>query len=294
MYSLSFILSLITITFNSVNSLNVTKTFRLNNGVDIPVIGLGTGGFDGAPQGELVKQMVRDAIDVGYRLIDTAAYYGNEPAIGETIDELVGSGKVRREELFVSTKAFLLFGDNSQAVTRTETVHNVRLALSKLNQTYLDMMLFHWPSDSAPVNQEIWRGLEDALQLGLVRTIGVSNFDLSKLEQLLETAKVVPAVNQIESHPKLSQRPMIDFCNQYGIRMTAYSPLGAGSLVDLPLLTEIGNRYAKSAAQVMLRWQIQRGVVVIPKSTKRYRLIENINIFDFNLTDEEVKLIEDL
>ncbi|CAG2179108.1 unnamed protein product, partial [Oppiella nova] len=158
---------------------NVSKTFRLNNGVDCPVIGLGTGGFDGAPQGELVKQMVRDAIDVGYRLIDTAALYGNEEAIGEAVNELISAGKVRREDLFISTKIFLLIGQ-SIPISRSETVENVRLGLQKLNQSYVDLILFHFPSQSDEINREIWSGLEDALSQGLVRSIGVSNFNVQQ------------------------------------------------------------------------------------------------------------------
>ncbi|CAG2112657.1 unnamed protein product [Medioppia subpectinata] len=272
---------------------NEMKTFRLNNGVDCPVIGLGTGGFDGAPQGELVKQMVRDAIDVGYRLIDTAAYYGNEEAIGDAVNEVITNGKVRREELFISTKVFLLIGQ-SIPISRAETVENVRIGIQKLNQTYVDMILFHFPSESDEINREVWSGLEDALNQGLVRAIGVSNFNVQQLESLIQTANVLPAMNQIESHPQLSQRQLLDYCSRYKIRVTAYSPLGAGTLISNSKLISIGNKYNKTSAQVMIRWQIQRGVVAIPKSTKADRLRDNFNVFDFSLTDEEMNIIENM
>ena len=158
----------------------------------------------------------------------------------------------------------------------------------------MDLILFHFPSQSDEINREIWSGLEDALSQGLVRSIGVSNFNVQQLQSLVQTVNVFPAMNQIESHPQLSQRQLIDYCFQYNIRVTAYSPLGAGSLIGNPTLVDIGKKYGKSSAQVMIRWQIQRGVVAIPKSTKRDRLRDNINVFDFSLTEQEMKTIEEM
>ena len=271
----------------------MNQTLRMNNGKDIPIIGLGTGGRStGIPEDKLVIQMVRDAIDLGYRHIDTSSSYLNEEAIGEAINEAISEGKVKREDMFITTKIF----SRIENVTRgkEEGLKSIQLSLKKLNSSHIDLMLIHSPDNKPEINDESWSGLEEALNKSLVRSIGVSNFNITQLESLLKKAKIVPAINQIESHPQKNQRQLIDYCNSKGIHVTAYSPLGAGTLLSDSTIVSIGKRYKKSAAQVMIRWQIQRGVVAIPKSTKKERIRENIDVFDFTLTDEELKTLENM
>jgi diketogulonate reductase-like aldo/keto reductase len=275
----------------------VTKTLKLNNGKECPVVGLGTGGYraGGPPQGEVVKQMIHNAIDSGYRHFDTSSSYMNEKAIGQAINEVINEEKVKREDIFLTTK---IFGRHSTEVGlnrgKNETLDNIHLALQKLNLTYIDLMLIHSPSNDSETNSETWTGLEEAVNQGLVKSIGVSNFNIEQLTSLLKTAKMIPAMNQVESHPKVNQKELLDYCSKHGIHLTAYSPLGAGNLITDPTIVEIGKKHNKSAAQVMIRWQIQRGVVAIPKSTKKERIKENIEVFDFSLTDDEMKTLENM
>ncbi len=272
----------------------MTTRVRLNNGHDCPLVGLGTGGFrtGGPPQDEVVKQMIRDAIDVGYRHFDTASAYMNENAIGQVVNELINEGKVKREDIFITTKIFANFSTEHKG--RKEALDSVHLSLQKLNLTYIDLMLIHFPTNDSMTNSEVWSGLEEAVNQTLVKSIGVSNFNIEQLTSLLKTAKIIPAMNQVESHPKMNQKELMDFCSKHGIHLTAYSPLGAGTLITDPTIVEIGKKHNKSAAQVMIRWQIQRGVVAIPKSTKKERIKENIEVFDFSLTDEEMKTLENM
>ena len=260
----------------------------------MPVIGLGTGGYraGGPPQNEIVMQMIKDAIELGYRHVDTASSYFNEEAIGKAVNEAISEGKIKREDMFITTKIF----GRSDNVSRGEeqALNGVNLALKKLNTSYVDLMLVHRPDDNPVLNTEIWNGLEEALNKGLVKSIGVSNFNVTQLESLLKKAKVVPAMNQVESHPQKNQRQLIDYCMGKGIHVTAYSPLGAGTLITNPTIVAMGKKHNKTAAQVMIRWQIQRGVVAIPKSTKKERIHENIDVFDFSLTEEEMKTLEDM
>jgi diketogulonate reductase-like aldo/keto reductase len=267
---------------------------RLNTGHDCPLVGLGTGGFrtGGPPQDEVVKQMIRDAIDVGYRHFDTASAYMNEKAIGQVVNELINEGKVKREDIFITTKMFAKHSTEHNG--RKEALDSVHLSLQKLNLTYIDLMLIHMPTSDSMTNSEIWSGLEEAANQTLVKSIGVSNFNIEQLTSLLKTAKIIPAMNQVESHPKMNQKELLDYCSKHGIHLTAYSPLGAGTLITDPTIVEIGKKHNKSAAQVMIRWQIQRGVVAIPKSTKKERIKENIEVFDFSLTDEEMKTLENM
>ncbi|CAG2182936.1 unnamed protein product, partial [Oppiella nova] len=228
----------------------------------MPALGLGTGGYGsgGPPQGQQMVGIIDEAIDIGYRHIDTASGYRNEEAVGQAINKSIANGCVKREDLFVTTKVFYEVPHVHDIPGHT--LSSVRLSLNKLALDYVDLMLFHHPSNDPAVNAQVWLGLERALSEGLVKGIGVSNFNANQLERLLSAAQVVPAVNQIESHPKCSQRDLIEVCRRYGIQVTAYSPLGAGSLVRNESIATIGRTYGKSAAQVMIRWQIQRGLAV--------------------------------
>ncbi|XP_054160273.1 uncharacterized oxidoreductase YtbE-like [Oppia nitens] len=252
------------------------------------------GGFrtGGPPEGTTAIEIVKNAIDAGYRHIDTARGYGNEQAIGRAVNDVITEGKVNRKDIFITTKIYSKRQNVSWS--RTEALAQTRQSLTNLNMSYVDLMLIHYPSNNSQLNSHVWSGLEDALNQGLVKSIGVSNFNEQQLQSLIQTANVFPAINQIESHPQLSQRQLIDYCRQFKTRVTAYSPLGAGSLITHPVLTQIGNTYNKTAVQVMLRWQIQRGVIVIPKTTKKHRMTENINLFDFSLTSQQINQIQNI
>ncbi|CAG2105692.1 unnamed protein product [Medioppia subpectinata] len=269
---------------------------RLNNGIEMPALGVGTGGLTssgGFLSGQALVDTINTAIDIGYRHIDTASNYGNEVAIGRTLNALIANGIVNREDLFVTTKIFW----HTFPVTdiMAATVEAVRLSVQQLDLQYVDLMLLHRPRDVVPdYNAQVWRGLEWALSAGLVRAIGVSNFGVPELEGLLSTALVVPAVNQIKSHPKCGNRDVIDWCHKQGIRVTAHTPLGAGSLTTDETIGSIGRTYGKSAAQVMIKWQLQRGLAVIPKTTKTTRICDNFNVFDFSLTEEEMNVLENM
>ncbi|CAG2109294.1 unnamed protein product [Medioppia subpectinata] len=271
--------------------MEVSRYVRLNNGIDCPIVGLGTGGHKagGPPQGKVVIEMVHNAVDDGYRHIDTSSNYLNEEAIGKALNEIFAAGKVKREDMFITTKI-----TPNATQSRTEALNGVHLALKKLNTTYVDLMLIHRAAIDPNVNDEVWKGLEDALAQKLVKSIGISNFDVQQIDSLLKNAKIIPAMLQVESHPQQNQRQLIDYCRKYDIHLTAYSPLGAGTLIKNPTIVSIGKSHNKSAATVMIRWQVQRGVVAIPKSTKNAYIIENIDVFDWTLTDNEMKVLEDM
>lgn len=261
---------------------------RLSNGVECPILGLG----NNEDNLTLAGRMVKDAIAAGYRHIDTAAFYENEEAVGQALNELFKQGKVKREEVFVTSKIF--FQDYPSTNRKKKTVEAVQLALKKLGLDYVDSMLIHWPASDSKVNSEIWSGLEDALDRRLVRAIGVSNFNEKQLEELMRSAKVMPQVNQIRSNPRETNQNLIDYCKRFGIQVTAYSPLGKGTLLKDKTLTDIAKKHKKSAAQVVIRWHLQRGVVAIPKSTKAERIKDNFNVWDFSLTEADMKKISSM
>ncbi|CAG2104893.1 unnamed protein product [Medioppia subpectinata] len=254
-------------------------------------IGLGTGGnrTGGPPQGKVAIQSIHDAIDSGYRHIDTAIDYQNEKAIGQAVTEVLAKGVIKRQELFITTKLM-----PNPTNTREETLKSVQLSIQNLNTSYVDLMLIHMPSNDLAVNDKVWSALEEAVAQKLIRSIGVSNFNAQQIDSLLKNAKVVPAMLQVESHPQVNQRQLISYSNKHGIHLTAYSPLGAGTLIKNPTIVEIGKSHNKSAATVMIRWQVQRGVVAIPKSLKLNYIKENIDVFDWTLTDNEMKVLEDM
>ncbi|RWS05478.1 aldose reductase-like protein [Dinothrombium tinctorium] len=285
----------------------------LNNGAKIPIVGLGTWQ---SPPGE-VKEAVINAIDCGYRHLDCAYVYRNEEEVGNGIKQAIKAGKVRREELFITSKCWLTFFSEE----RVEKC--CRLSLSKLQLDYLDLYLVHWPiplkeddDNIYPVDDqgkvvfsnvditETWRGMERCVELGLVRSIGVSNFNSQQIERILKVAKIKPVTNQVECHPYLNQKKLIDFCHERGIRVTAYSPLGSWprkmTELDPPLLRQnptvqhIASKHNKTPAQVLIKYQIQREVIAIPKSVNKQRIAENIAVFDFELSDEDMRALNDL
>ncbi|WP_066250809.1 aldo/keto reductase [Neobacillus drentensis] len=258
---------------------NLKDTTTLSNGVKMPWMGLGV--FK-VTEGEEVIQSVKAAIKNGYISIDTAAIYGNEEGVGQAIKE---SG-VPREDLFITTKLW-----NSEQGYES-TLAAFETSMNKLGLDYLDLYLIHWPGKDK--YKETWKAFEKLYKDGRVRAIGVSNFLVHHLEDLLSSAEIKPMVNQVEFHPHLTQKELLAFCKNEGIQLEAWSPLKQGQLLSEPVLEDLAHKYNKSVAQVILRWDLQHGVVTIPKSIKEHRIIENANIFDFELSAEDMEKIDGL
>jgi diketogulonate reductase-like aldo/keto reductase len=250
----------------------------LNNGVKMPWLGLGLWKVKEADD---VKRSVRAAIEAGYRSIDTAAIYGNEASVGEAIRE----AGIPREELFITTKVW----NSDQGYETTLKAFNESMKTLQLD--YLDLYLVHWPVKEKYT--ETWKALVKLYQDGYVRAIGVSNFQIHHLKDILADSEIVPAVNQVEYHPLLTQKELHAFCKETGIQLEAWSPLMQGNL-DLPLLSELSEKYGKSPAQIVLRWDLQNQVVAIPKSITEHRIRENAEVFDFELSAEDMERISAL
>ena len=259
---------------------NLQSTTTLHNGVKMPWFGLGVFKVEEGP--ELVEA-VKTAIKEGYRSIDTAAIYKNEQGVGEGIREGLKEAGISREDLFITSKVWNAdFGYDS-------TLEAYQTSLDKLGLDYLDLYLIHWPVKGKYL--DTWKALETLYSEGRVKSIGVSNFLIHHLEDVMKDAKVIPMVNQVEYHPKLSQTELHSFCQQHNIQLEAWSPLMQGQLLEDSKLKEIANIHGKSVAQIILRWDLQNGVVTIPKSTKEQRIIENSSIFDFELSATEMEQI---
>ncbi|MFC5989045.1 aldo/keto reductase [Marinicrinis lubricantis] len=233
-------------------------------------------------EGEEVQNAVRTAIEYGYRSIDTAALYGNEEGVGTAIRE---SG-VAREELFITTKVW-----NSDQGYES-TLDAFHLSLKKLQLEYVDLYLVHWPVKGKYT--ETWRALEKLYKDGLVKAIGVSNFQPHHLDDILKSGEIVPAVNQVEYHPLLQQKAVHEYCKSHGIQMEAWSPLAQGQLLSDPVLEDIAKKHGKTVAQVILRWDLQNEVVTIPKSVTPERIKSNSEIFDFALDASDMERIAGL
>lgn len=249
----------------------------LNNNVKMPVLGLGVYKMTEEKQ---VETAIKAAVSAGYRLIDTASVYKNEDSVGHGIKAL----SLPREELFITTKVWNTaqrLGDISGAFSRS---------LERLQLDYIDLYLIHWPVPGCFLNT--WKELEKIYHSGRAKAIGVSNFNIHHLKELESVYDIVPAVNQFEYHPLLNQQELVDYCHEKGIVPQAHSPLARGAYLDNPILCKIGEKYGKHATQVGLRWEIQHGVCVIPKSYHEDRIISNGEIFDFELTKEEMDQID--
>jgi len=262
------------------------KYVKLNNDIEMPMLGYGVFRVE---DGEECIESVKTALAAGYRSIDTAAIYGNEKSVGVAMKE---SG-VPREEIFLTTKVW----NDAQRSGDVEAAFSQ--SLKDLGTDYVDLYLIHWPVKGRYV--DTWLALEEIYKSGRAKSIGISNFNEHHIEDIKKVWSVVPVMNQIELHPRLTQKPLVEFCFKHDIIPESWSPLG-GTTPDIssnivlqePLLASIGKKYGKSPAQVVLRWNIDLGIVTIPKSITPGRIKENIDIFDFELTKEELAAIDGL
>lgn len=255
----------------------------LHNGVEMPWFGIGV--FKVEEGAELVNA-VKTALVHGYRSVDTAAIYGNEEGVGEGIRQGLQEAGLKREDIFVTSKVW------NADLGYEETLKAFDTSLEKLGLDYLDLYLIHWPVEGKYI--DAWRALETLYRDGRIKAIGVSNFQIDHLKHLMKETEIKPMINQVEYHPRLTQKELLAFCTEQGIQLEAWSPLMQGQLLDHPVLQEIAEKYGKSAAQVILRWDLQNGVITIPKSTKKHRIEENANVFDFELSADDMKRIDDL
>lgn len=262
---------------------NLSSAAVLHNGVEMPWFGLGTSGIK---EGGEPAECVRMAIVNDYRSIDTAALYANETGVGQGIREALEETGLAREELFITSKVWNSDLGYESALAAFET------SLEKLGLDYLDLYMVHWPVTGK--YKDAWRALEKLYKDGRVKAIGVCNFQIHHLEDLLADAEIVPMVNQVEYHPLLTQTELHDFCKSHKIQLEAWSPLMKGGLLDHPVIEEIAMKTEKTPAQVILRWDLQNGVVTIPKSKNEFRIIQNSQVFDFELTDDDMARISAL
>ncbi len=258
---------------------SIASTVTLANDIRMPWFGLGV--FR-TQEGEEVEQSILWALDAGYRSIDTARIYANEVGVGRAIHR---SG-IPRTEVFVTTKVWN--ADQGYA----STLKAFDESLERLGMSYVDLYLIHWPVNGK--FRDTWRALETLYAEGRARAIGVSNFLVHHLEELRVGASVVPMVNQVEFHPYLQQPALQVFCQKHGIRLEAWSPIMKGEAVSEPTLAAIGRKHEKNGAQVALRWILQKGVVAIPKSVKQERIVSNADVFDFELSADEMRQIDGL
>lgn len=250
----------------------------LNNGVKMPWVGFGT--FRIKDENTAISS-VKEALRLGYRHIDTAAIYGNEEAVGEAIKE----SKVKREDIFLTSKLWNSEHDYDRALKAFDE------SLKKLGTDYLDLYLIHWPGKS---NKDSWKALEKLYKDGRIKAIGVSNFEVHHLEELINECDIVPTVNQVEYHPEYPQTELHEFCKKHKIQLEAWGPLMQGKIFQIPLMKELSDKYGKTISQIALRWDLQMGVVTIPKSSTKARIKENMDLYDFEISKEDMKTIEKL
>ena len=261
---------------------SLTDKVRFNNGVEIP--GLGLGVFQ-IPDEDTAK-VVKNGIINGYRLIDTAQIYGNEVGTGVGIKEGLAATNIKREDLFVTSKVW------NNHLTYEETITAFEETLKRLELDYLDLYLIHWPGKAA--FKESWQALEELYSAGKIKAIGVSNFEIHHLEELLSFAKVTPVVNQVELHPKLAQQALRDFCEKHDIKVQAWSPLMQGKLLTDPVVKDIAEKHQKTPAQVILRWDIQQDILLVVKSVHEQRMKSNADVFNFELDSADMTRLNQL
>lgn len=273
---MSLTIEVVTQTARGGTLMDTTK--KLANGIEMPRLGLGVWRVEENDATNSVKW----AIENGYHLIDTAAVYKNEKGVGEGIRQ---SG-IKREDLFVTTKLWNADQGYESALKAFDA------SLERLGLDYVDLYLIHWPVEGK--FNDSWRAMEEIYESGRAKAIGVSNFHQHHIEKLMTTAKIKPMVDQIELHPTFTQEPLREYLAQEGIAVEAWSPLGQGKILENSTLVEIGQKHNKSAAQVIIRWHLQSDIIVIPKSVHEERIKENFDVFDFELSSEEMKQIDGL
>lgn len=262
----------------------LTDSYLLSNGVTIPRLGFGT---YKTPEGEVGVASVKTALETGYRHIDTAAFYGNESSVGRAIR----AAGIPREEIFVTTKVW----NTERGYEKAKA--SILASLDRLGLEYLDLCLIHWPAtarqyeDWEEINRDTWRAFTELHRLGKVRAIGVSNFKPHHLKALMET-EVKPMVNQIELHPGQAQTETLAYCRDNGVLVEAWSPMGRGKLLDHPLITGIAAQYGKTPAQLCIRWCLQKGALPLPKSVTPARIRENVQVFDFTISPEDMARLD--
>ena len=258
--------------------LNINSTQDLNNGVEIPLLGLGTWDL----RSRDAYKAVLWSLDLGYRLIDTASFYGNENEVGEALKDT----DIPREEIFLTTKVW----NNEQGYKNT--LNAFEKSLKRLKIDYVDLYLIHWPVSG--LRNKTWKALEKIYEGGKTRAIGVSNFTIRHLKELFESSETVPTVNQIEFSPFLFQRELIDYCKSHKIVVEAYTPLTRGRKLDNKIVRSIAQKHEKTPAQILIRWGLQHEIIEIPKSGSQQHLRENINVFDFTLNLVEMSQLDEL
>ncbi len=261
------------------NILSLESYVALHNGIKMPIVGFGT--WKILPNSK-AQRVVSSALSAGYRYIDTARIYLNEKGVGAAIND---SG-IARDKIFVSTKLW----NSDQGSEKPKKAFD--RSLKRLGLDYVDLYLLHWPVTDKRL--ESWRALEDIYKSGRAKAIGVCNFTEEHLAELLDNCEIAPMVNQVEFHPFLYQKMLLEYCNEHNIHVEAYSPLAHGRRMQDKTIMEIANKYSKSTAQIMLRWNIQLGNIVIPKSTSRERIEENADIFDLEIDKKDMDRIENL
>jgi len=259
--------------------LTITSTRKLNSGQEIPVLGLGV---YQTPAGRVTQEAVKFALKTGYRHVDTASLYGNEEDVGRGVRD----GRVPREQVFVTTKLWNRDHGYDSALSACDK------SLRRLGLGYIDLYLIHWPVTE--LRGETWKALMELQRRGSCRAIGVSNYTIRHLQELLDSSEVTPTVNQVEFNPFLYQEDLLHFCNDKGIQLEAYSPLTRGHKLRHPTVVDVAQRYSKSPAQVMIRWSLQHGLVVIPKSARPERIRENSEVFDFEISAADMSRLDSL
>lgn len=261
-------------------SLTMQTTITLNNGVKIPQLGYGTALID--DDESVTKQAILTALEIGYRNIDTAMIYNNETAVGKAVKE---SG-IPRDRLFITSKLW------TTDMRQDRQYEAFQETLDRLDMDYVDLYMIHWPVADKII--ETWSVLEKIYREGRVRAIGVSNFNNHHIEKILERCDIAPAVNQCECHPKFASFEIRNYCRDHQIAFEAYYPLGQGTYTEDPVILDIAQAHGKTSAQVLLRWHLQNNTICIPKSARKERMLENCNLFDFELSGDDIARIDAL